>query len=68
MQIFNPIEVLFARADDAGITMSAICEEAGVAQSTPSRWKADPDSATLGTIKKLDEALTRIISARQKAA
>jgi transcriptional regulator with XRE-family HTH domain len=68
MQSFNPIEVLFARADDAGITMSAICEEAGVAQSTPSRWKADPNSATLGTIRKLDEALSRIIAARQKAA
>lgn len=68
MQTFNPIDVLFARADDAGVTMSAICEEAGVAQSTPSRWKADPNSATLGTIRKLDEALSRIIIARQKAA
>jgi transcriptional regulator with XRE-family HTH domain len=68
MQTFNPIDLLTAKAKDAGVTMSAICEEAGVAQSTPSRWKADPDSATLGTIKKLDEALSRIIAARQRAA
>lgn len=68
MQTFNPVELLKARADEAGITMSAICDEAGVAQSTPSRWKANPDSATLGTIKKLDEALSRIIAARQRAA
>ena len=68
MQMFNPVELLPARAKDAGTTMSAICEEAGVAQSTPSRWKVDPDSATLGTIKKLDEALSRIIAAREKAA
>lgn len=68
MQPFNPIELLFARAEDAGVTMSAICAEAEVAQSTPSRWKSDPGSATLGTIIKLDEALTRIIASRQKAA
>lgn len=68
MQTFNPVEILMARAKDAGVTMSEICGEAGVAQSTPSRWKADPDSATLGTIKKLDEALNRIIASRQKAA
>lgn len=68
MHTFDPVQRLRDRAKDHGVTMSAICEEAGVAQSTPSRWQADPDSATLGTIKKLDEALSRIIDSRKAAA
>ena len=67
MQTFDPVAALFARADAANITMQAICEEAGVAESTPSRWKGNPDSATMATIRKLDEALSRLI-ARADAA
>jgi hypothetical protein len=64
----DPIDLLFARAKEFGIPMSAICDEAGVAQSTPSRWKVDPDSAKRRTIRKLEEALDRIILFRRKAA
>lgn len=68
MDSINPVDLLFSRAKAADVTMSAICDEAGVAQSTPSRWKDNPDSATLGTIKKLEDALGRIIASRREAA
>jgi hypothetical protein len=68
MQTYDPVQALFDRASDAGITMSAICERAGVAQSTPSRWKVNRDSATLATVRKLDEALSDIIASRKEAA
>lgn len=68
MEQIDPVEALFRRAEDAKIPMSDICAEAGVAQSTPSRWKADRNTANLGTLKKMDEALSRIIVARKEAA
>jgi hypothetical protein len=68
MDPISPVDLLFSRAKGAGIFMTDICSEAGVAPSTPSRWKEKPDSATLATIRKLDEALTRIIASRKEAA
>lgn len=45
--------------------MSAICDQAGVARSTPSRWRHDKNGANVDTVQKLDEALTTIIAKRQ---
>lgn len=68
MEHTDPVEAFFARAKDAGVNMSEICTEAGVAQSTPSRWKSDSNSANLATVRKLDEALSHIIESRREAA
>lgn len=64
----DPVDALFARAKAEGIPMSAICDVAGVAQSTPSRWKNDRNSATLATIHSLNEALERLIAEKKEAA
>lgn len=68
MEQTDPVDALFARAEEAGVTMSDICDEAGVAKSTPSRWKSDRNAANLGTVRKLDDALGRIIASRREAA
>lgn len=67
MQHIDPVDALFARAKKAGVPMAAICAEAGVAQSTPSRWKSDRNTANLATLNSLNEALDRIVSARAAA-
>lgn len=68
MDSISPVDLLFSRAKAASVTMSEICLEAGVAPSTPSRWKGNPDSATLGKVRELEEALSRIIASRKEAA
>lgn len=68
MEQSDPIDALFARAKSEGVHMSDICQEAGVAQSTPSRWKNDHNGANLDTVRRMDDALSRIISARKEAA
>jgi transcriptional regulator with XRE-family HTH domain len=60
METEDPVDRLYARAAKHGITMAAICEAAGVAPTTPSRWKNDRNGATLGTIRKLNAALDRL--------
>lgn len=71
MEQQHPVDAFFARFAAAEVTMLEICERAGVAQSTPSRWKSDraaAESANLGTLRKLNDALSELISERQKAA
>lgn len=55
------LDKLFTRAKAHGVPMSALCEKAGVAPSTPSRWRKNPASANLGTVEKLRRALDEIV-------
>ena len=61
------IERIEARANAAGVSIAKICDEAGVARSTFSRWKVSPKNpepigATLSSLNKLDAALAEIES------
>lgn len=62
MQSIDPVDLFFARAKSAGVPMSLICERAKVAQSTPSRWKKNRNSANLATLNQLEDALASIIA------
>lgn len=58
-QIIADIE---ARASDAKVTIRDLCEQAGIASSTFSRWKRsdknpEPIGATLTSLRKLEGAL-----------
>jgi transcriptional regulator with XRE-family HTH domain len=68
MDHLDPVEALFARADAAKIPMSDICSKAGVAQSTPSRWKNDRNGANLTTLRTLNDALSALIAERPREA
>ena len=57
----DPVETLFERAAHFGVSMAALCVRAGVAQSTPSRWRGGRNSATYGTLRKLNHALDALI-------
>jgi hypothetical protein len=53
------------RARTAGVSMGEVCDAAGVARSTFYRWKRtsenpDPISATLTSLNKLEDALSKI--------
>ncbi|CAN5338586.1 hypothetical protein BH10PSE12_BH10PSE12_03030 [soil metagenome] len=61
----DPIDTLFREAEDHNISMAAICERAGVAQSTPSRWRTDRNGATYSTIKKLRGALGDLVEEKR---
>ncbi|EQA96829.1 hypothetical protein V475_20435 [Sphingobium baderi LL03] len=41
--------------------MSAICKAAGIAPTTPSRWKRGKNGATLDRIQRLNDALAEIL-------
>jgi sulfate adenylyltransferase subunit 2 len=58
----NAIDELFARAKLHGITMAALCDQAQVAASTPSRWRKNPASANIGTLDRLNTALDQILA------
>lgn len=62
MNSIDPVDLFFARASSAGVPMSAICEKAKVAQSTPSRWKQKRNRANLATLSQLEDALASIIA------
>lgn len=64
----NPIDALFERARTHRVPMSLICEKAGVAPTTPSRWKHGKNGATLEAVSKLNAALSEIIAERPEAA
>lgn len=51
----------------AGQTVKALCEEAGVNQSTWTRWKAGSHSPNMTTWQKVREAHKRLVAAQQQA-
>lgn len=64
MQTPDPISALFAKAREHRVPMSAICAKAGVAPTTPSRWKREKNGATVEALMKLDAALSEILTER----
>jgi len=64
MEQDDPVAGLYARAEQAKVSMAAICREAGIAETTPSRWKNNRNGPTYQTIRKLDDALRRIVADR----
>ncbi|WP_148648527.1 hypothetical protein [Sphingobium baderi] len=61
MEQSDPLESLFLRAKANRIPMSAICKAAGIAPTTPSRWKRGKNGATLDRIQRLNDALAEIL-------
>jgi transcriptional regulator with XRE-family HTH domain len=57
MEKTERLKILEARAFDAGLSMKEICKRAGVAQSTVSRWRANPDAMTGGPYRRLMAAI-----------
>jgi transposase-like protein len=70
MQENDPVETLFKRANDHRVPMALICDRAGVARSTPSRWRQQHNGANLSTVNSLFASLDAIIAERtqQEAA
>ena len=59
------IAAMEARAKALGLSMLSVCEQAGVHQTTFSRWKLSeqnptPMDAKLGSINKIGEVLARL--------
>ena len=46
----------------ARVSMARICDRAGIARSTPSRWRNARNNANLTTVLALDAALTDILA------
>jgi transcriptional regulator with XRE-family HTH domain len=67
MDTLDPVEHLNARAKAANVAMCDVCDRAGVARSTPSRWNSDKNGATIATLRKLNDALSEIIAERAEA-
>jgi transcriptional regulator with XRE-family HTH domain len=57
MEQVEMIDGLADRAKRAGLTMAKVCERAGVAQSTPSRWRAGTSGMTLAAFRKLERVV-----------
>jgi transcriptional regulator with XRE-family HTH domain len=54
------LELLEVRAFDTGLSWCEICKRAGVAQSTVSRWRANPDTMTNGPYRRLMGAMEKV--------
>lgn len=62
----DPIEALYARANEHGVAMSRICDAAGVARSTPSRWRNSKNGASMTVLRRLNEKLDELIVTKRK--
>jgi len=62
MEQADPVAQLYKRAQENGIPLASICRRAGVAETTPSRWRNDRNGPTFATLKKLNDALDDLIS------
>lgn len=62
MEQADPLDTLFARAKQHRVPMAEICRRAGIAPTTPSRWKKGRNGATLGKINTLADALNDVIA------
>lgn len=67
MDQIDPLESLFQRAKANRVPMAAICKQADIAPTTPSRWKRGKNGATLDRIQRLNDALSEILDARPTA-
>ncbi len=57
MHIANPVQQIEARATQAGLSVTELCQKAGVARSTFTRWKAGTTSPTQRILKRLAQQL-----------
>jgi transcriptional regulator with XRE-family HTH domain len=62
------LEALHQRAFSARVPMYKVCDRAGVARSTLSRWKANPNIMSPTTLGKLEDALSLIEADRVAAS
>lgn len=62
------IENLTARAKALGLPMREVCARAGVAASTPSRWRKARNGMTIGTVEKLISVIDAAEAERRAAA
>lgn len=62
MEQADPVAQLYKRARENGIPLASICRRAGVAETTPSRWRNDRNGPTFATLKKLNAALDDLIA------
>lgn len=56
----HALAALDARVFAARTTMATLCEVAGVAQSTVSRWRKKPSSISVRTLTRLESALEQV--------
>lgn len=61
----NPAIYIETKAANAGIDIDDLCDAAGVARSTLTRWKNKTNGATFGTVQKFEKALTKLISKKE---
>lgn len=57
MENNDPLERLLAKTKESGIPMAHVCERAGIAQTTPSRWKNGKSRPTMDKLVALENAL-----------
>ena len=68
MTISAKIAQMEADLSSVGVTVKALCEEAGVNQSTWTRWKAGSHAPLMETWGKVCETYERIMDAPQAKA
>lgn len=68
MEQTNPLDSLFVRAAAHGVPMSRICKAAGIAETTPSRWRNGKNKPMFDKIITLNAALDAILAEESQAA
>lgn len=56
----NPIQIvdeLSERARLAGLSMAEVCRRAGIAASTPSRWRAGTFEPRMSVLRKVEDVI-----------
>lgn len=61
------LTAFLARCFKARVPVYKVCDRAGVARSTPSRWKKRPETMTASVLGKLEDALAAIEAERERA-
>lgn len=66
MILENPSLYFEIKATEANISIDALCDTAGLARSTFTRWKSNSNGATFSSIKKLQSALKKLTSVQKQ--
>lgn len=67
MAVASEIAAMEGQLSAAGQTVKALCEEAGVNQSTWTRWKAGTHAPNMTTWQRVRAAHARIVQAQPQA-
>ena len=65
MAVESEIAEMESQLSSAGLTVKALCEDAGVNPSTWTRWKAGSHTPNMATWQKVREAHSRLVAAPQ---